>query len=233
MAVNFISTEFLQYSLIDITKIFYTNPDDLLPLLRDILGNPNLNKKSRKKVIRFEKFIRNKNKLNFAKANFYLRNIAKYLTNYNKDTKTQSDTVKVLDLNTNNINDKSDLPYIYGHLRKKGENKSSGLTLFGMLVDSGSETNLISSTMLEKIGLNINAIERTEQYNIKSSTNMVKNCILGRIQINMDLLLRSEDGNINNFARTKITFLVSGPKVALTKIILGTPFLGTDDRCVG
>ena len=108
-------------------------------------------------------------------------------------------------------------------MRKKGENK------FGMLVDSGSETNLISSTMLEKLGLNLSAIEKTEQYNIKSSTNMVKNCILGRIQINMDLLLRSEDGNINSFARTKINFLVSSPEVELTKIILGTPFLSLND----
>ena len=98
-----------------------------------------------------------------------------------------------------------------------------------MLVDSGSETNLISSTMLEEIGLNINKLERTEQYNIKSSTEEVKNCILGRIQINMDLLLRSEDGNINNFARTKINFLVSSPEVELTKIILGTPFLSLND----
>ena len=63
VAVNLISTEFLQYSLNDITKIFYKNPDGLLPLLQDILGNPNLNKKSRKKVIRFEKLISNKNKL--------------------------------------------------------------------------------------------------------------------------------------------------------------------------
>ena len=95
-----------------------------------------------------------------------------------------------------------------------------------MLVDSGSETNLISSQMLQQIGLNISQIVRTDMYNIKSSTEEVKNCILGKIQINLDLLLTSQEQQISNFARTKVQFLVSGPEVKLTKVILGTPFLG-------
>ena len=41
--------------------------------------------------------------------------------------------------------------------------------------------------------------------------------------------MTSQEKHINNFARTKIQFLVSGPEVELTKIILGTPFLGAHE----
>ena len=95
-----------------------------------------------------------------------------------------------------------------------------------MLVDSGSETNLISSQMLQEIGLSTSQIAITDQYNIKSSTEEVKNCILGKIEIKLELLLQSKDQLISNFARTKEQFLVAGPEVKFSKIILGNPFLG-------
>jgi hypothetical protein len=69
----------LQFTLSEITQIFYSKPKRLLPIMKTILNSPNLNKKSRKKMLKFEKLIINKNTLNFAKANFYLRNTSKYL----------------------------------------------------------------------------------------------------------------------------------------------------------
>ena len=77
-----------------------------------------------------------------------------------------------------------------------------------------------------EIGLSTSQIAKTDQYNIKSSTEEVKNCILGKIEIQLELLLQSKDQLISNFARTKEQFLVAGPEVKLSKIILGTPFLG-------
>ena len=121
-----------------------------------------------------------------SKANFYLRKSANSLKS-NQDL--NGNNIKILKINTNN--DKSESPYIYGHIRKRGHEKSQPLTLFPMLVDSRSETNLISSQMLQEIGLSTSQIAKTDQYNIKSSTEEVKNCILGKIEIKLELLLQS------------------------------------------
>ena len=104
----------LQFTLTEITKLFYSQPDKLIPILSTIVNSPYLNKKSKKKMIRFKKLIENNKSINFSKANFYLRKASQNLK-CNQDLIEQS--VKVLNINTNN--DKSDIPYIFGHLRKK------------------------------------------------------------------------------------------------------------------
>ena len=69
-------------------------------------------------MIRFKKLIENNKSINFSKVKFYLRKASQNLK-CNQDLIEQS--VKVLNINTNN--DKSDIPYIFGHLRKGGEIK--------------------------------------------------------------------------------------------------------------
>jgi hypothetical protein len=94
-----------------------------------------------------------------------------------------------------------------------------------MLLDSGSEVDLISVKLLHTIGLSEAQIVKTQQYNIKSSTEIKLDCILGKIDLNLNLLLKNENNNTSQFGKCKETFLVSGPAVELYKVILGSPFL--------
>ena len=144
-------------------------------------------------------------------------------SNSQKNIDLQRNAVKILTLD---LNQRSDLPYVYTYIKSKGKSKSEHLTLFPMLLDSGSEVNLIGIKMLEKLGLNVNQIIGTQQYNIKSSTEIKKNCILGKIDLNLNLLIKSDDESTSGFGKCKESFLVAGHDVILNKVILGTPFLG-------
>ena len=66
-------------------------------------------------MIRFKKLIEDNKSINISKDNFYLSKTSHNLK-CNQDLIEES--VKVLNINTNN--DKSDIPYIFGHLRKRG-----------------------------------------------------------------------------------------------------------------
>ena len=114
--------------------------------------------------------IQNK-KLNNSKVTFYLNKCASKL----KGTRI-TQTNKVLNLNLN-LESQSTLPYVFAQFQQ--QQKTKGLVEFSsVLIDSGSEVNLVSVEELGEIGLSVDKINRSARYNIKSSTETVQDCIL-------------------------------------------------------
>ena len=116
------------------------------------------------------------------------------------------------------------MPYVFAQFQPQQKTKGQ-IEFCSVLIDSGSEVNLVSVEELGVIGLSTDKINRSQRYNIKSSTETVQDCILGEIEIKLDLLIQNDINKISNFCRTKETFLVAAKSIKLEKIILGTPWL--------
>ena len=115
--------------------MYYNNPGTLIPVLLNIYHSPNANKANKKIINKFKQIIEynknnttNKKSLNISKANFYLRKVA---SNSQKNKDLQRNAVKILTLD---LNQRSDLPYVYTYIKSKGKAKSEHpLCIFPML----------------------------------------------------------------------------------------------------
>ena len=80
----------------------------------------------------------------------------------------------------------STLPYVFAQFKKPQLRTKGPAEFCSILIDSGSEVNLISVEELGIIGLSTDKINRSQRYNIKSSTETVQDCILGEIEIRLN-----------------------------------------------
>ena len=155
------------YSQLELNTLYYQDPAKIIPIIEMIINSPNTNKKSVNKIKKFKEIIKQNKTLNNSKVTFYLNKCASKL----KNTRLTQTNIKVLNLN---LESQSTLPYVFAQF-KKPQLKTKGLAEFcSILIDSGSEVNLVSVEELGIIGLSTDKINHSQRYNIKSSTETVQ-----------------------------------------------------------
>ena len=197
--------------------MYFQDPKQMIPILEIVKNTPELDKKSRNKIIKFKKIIQENKQLKYSKLKFYLEKVSSKLNL----TKTKN-SVKVLTLNTES---QSTLRHVFGHFKIGTIRQSNSAVFHPILLDSGSQVTLISVCKLREIGLKEDKITSCQRYNIKSSTDLVEDCILGEISISVNLLMQQDQNQVGNVCKSKVTFLVGNQDVQLDRIILGIPFL--------
>ena len=90
-------------------------------------------------------------------------------------------------------NNQSNLPFINVVLTTKKQNKTEGLALKQVLVDSGSEICILTEKMLAEFKIPSNCIKRNcQNLNVVTSNQVSKNCMLGTVLLDRKILLQSE-----------------------------------------
>ena len=98
------------------------------------------------------------------------------------------------DKNTKEINllqkDNSNLPFINIILSSKKQDKSNGIMLQEVLVDSGSEICILTEQMLEDLKIPKHLIKKPKQsLNVITSNQILKDCILGSLRLDIWVVL--------------------------------------------
>ena len=119
---------------------------------------------------------------------------------------------------------KTKLPFAKGVMLPKhhlNKNKMLSLPIKKLLIDSGSDTNIISLKEVKQMGFSERDLQPCGSFTLNGSTGQVTDCFLGII--NITLYLQSKrDGK---FYSHKVLFYVSCPDLNLSQIILGQPYL--------
>ena len=120
--------------------------------------------------------------------------------------------------------DTSNLPFINVILCSKKQDKSEGIELKQVLVDSGIEICILTELMLQDFKVPKNLMKKSEQsLNIVTSNQISKNCILGSMRLDIWVVL---DDKAKTLAKCEVTlFYDAGPEIILKNPILGTNFL--------
>ena len=85
-----------------------------------------------------------------------------------------------------NLDNESSLPHVFVKFKTRiHEKNGTEAKISQVLLDSGSQVNVVSINKLKAIGLNENNIQSCQKYNLKSSTETTNYCILGTINVNM------------------------------------------------
>ena len=121
-------------------------------------------------------------------------------------------------------NDKSNLPFINIVLATKRQDKTEGLPLKPVLVDSGCEICILTEKMLKEFKIPSSSIKRNcQNLNVVTSNQVSKNCILGMIYLDIWVVL---DNGKKSMAKCPNTlFHVANSEIILEYPILGTNFL--------
>ena len=109
-------------------------------------------------------------------------------------------------------------------LCSKKQDKSEGIELKQVLVDSGIEICILTELMLQDFKVPKNLMKKSEQsLNVVTSNQISKNCILGSMRLDIWVVL---DDKAKTLAKCEVTlFYVAGPEIILKNPILGTNFL--------
>ena len=95
------------------------------------------------------------------------------------------------------------LPFVKGFIRKNSpKTEFSEIFLSQFLLDSGSDTSILSYKDFRKFKINERNLRPCGQFNLKGSTGIVTDCFLGFIQLK--LFLEAED---NNFTMKMSNFM--------------------------
>ena len=119
---------------------------------------------------------------------------------------------------------KTKLPFAKGVMLPKhhtNKNKMLNLPIKKFLIDSGSDTNIISLKEVKQMGFSERDLQPCGSFTLNGSTGQVTDCFLGIIKITL-YLQSKRDGK---FYSHKVLFYVSCPDLNLSQIILGQPYL--------
>ena len=115
------------------------------------------------------------------------------------------------------------LPFAKGVMlpkHNKDKNQLLNLPIKKLLLDSGSDTNIISQQEIKNLGFSEKDLKPCGRFTLNGSTGQVNDCFIGIVSIILHL-----QGKNNEFYSSIVQFYVCSPDLNMSQIILGEPFL--------